>query len=151
MKCLLLLLLLPLFGRTQKIVLIDRHFREPVAVTDSISLKQFSSSFPVYLNQFDSLIRVAEEFRQRQDRGKGERGGRVLFSLESGQFASDQMENAYNKKGVLIVERVADVQTFLGLVAPADLNRKAAQKLPVFIDSFRNDRPLLTPEPARNP
>ena len=151
MKYLLLLLLLPLFGSTQKIVLLDRQFRNPVTLTDSISPEQFPGTFPVYLNQFDSLIKVADHYRQSFNRGRGEKHGPGTFYLGSTKFVSGNKENAYTGNQVLIATRVGFVQTSLELVGPADSNRRAQQKLAVFIDYLRNNRPLLAPEPARAP
>jgi hypothetical protein len=148
MKFGLMLLLLPLFCDAQEIALLDRHFKKPVLYTNSLQGDALYRCFPVYRADLDSVIQVTETLLSSVQAGKPPEPDAVFLPAGHSFFAVRTWKTgAYTNYFVVLSTRSGDKGATLELLSEQDGNKKAAQKLLVFLDYLKNNRHLTTTEP----
>ncbi|MGN6533157.1 MAG: hypothetical protein ACTHK0_15550 [Ginsengibacter sp.] len=82
MKKIILLLLIPVCVKAQKVALLNTGFKTPIIYTDSVTVQQATSLFPVSTNDFDSLYANLDFINKMLK--KRQRSKMKSFELHSG-------------------------------------------------------------------
>jgi hypothetical protein len=142
-----LLMLLPLFCGAQEIILLDRHFKEPIQFTRSFTREALNSNFPVYRADIDAIIHITETLLAAIRSGnKPEQGARILQAGHSRLTILGRSSGIYSTQLVVLTSRSGNKGATLELLTEKDGTKKAAQKLLVFLDYLKNNRSIWAPE-----
>ncbi len=141
-----LLLLLPCFARAQSIALVDRAFKNPVTVTDTLTARQLSGKlFPIYTTDLDSVIVLTEHLARYIDAKAVHEPDMHFRTVGHSQFAvTTQRTGQYNTYGIFLSTRSGNLGAALEVVNPGNGNKKAAQQLHLFLDYLKNNRHIAT-------
>jgi hypothetical protein len=143
-----LLLLLPCFARAQSIALVDRAFKVPLTVTDTLTARQLSGKlFPIYTSDLDSVILLTEYLARYIDAGTVYQPEMHIRAVGHSQFAvTTQRMGQYNTYGIFLNTRSGNLGAALEVVKRGNGNKKAAQQLHLFLDYLKNNRHIATAE-----
>lgn len=138
---LLLLLLAPLFGSSQKLALVDRKLMSPMQLADSMELSKVKSDFfPVYLEDLDSMILTLEAYRRWIDQGKEiPEGGRTKVVGHTSFFTDNYSYGPRDRYRIVVNTGDSDYRTSMVLVHKDLSTRQALQNLTELIDYLRNN------------
>jgi hypothetical protein len=158
------LLLLPGIALAQTIALLDRNFKKPIAVTETLTREQLSGKwFPIYVTDLDTVIKVAEALAHAISNGTLPPSNTQLIQAGHSHFAvAAQRTGGYTTCNIALATQSGNMGATLLLVRKEDSNRKAAQLLLLFLDYIKNNRhmavqksngivsaaPLLSPRSA---
>lgn len=144
----LLLLLLPGFAYAQTIALLDRAFKNPVTVTETVTSQQLSGKwFPVYIADFENVIRLTERLvRSINNRTLPSSGTQVLGVGHSRVAITAHGTGVHTTYSIFLSTRSGNIGASLQLVKRDEGNRKAVQELLLFLDYLKNNRHMLESE-----
>lgn len=144
--CLFLLLAISRFAVAQDIALIDRHFKNPMSVTKKLTVEQLSGKqFPVYIADLDSVIRLTETLSEYINAGIVHEPDMQIFQVGSSHFAiNTERKGVYNMYSIFLSTKAGNVGASIELVKRGDGNKKAVQRLQVFLDYLKNNRHMIT-------
>ena len=149
---LLFILLVPLAGSAQKFALLDRDFKRPVVITDTLtSVIGSDRRFPVYIKDIDSLILFTEQLARNIYAGKTYEDQTVYSAVGSSWFLAHREKlRSVNKYYITLNTRANNIGSSMELVSNFDGNRAALQKIYIFLDYLRNNRLLIKDAMATN-
>lgn len=138
----LILLLLPGIALAQTIALLDRNFKIPVAVTETLTREQLSGKwFPVYIADLDTMIQLVEALaRSVNHRTLPPSYAQVIQAGHSHVAVTTERSGGYTTCSIALATRCGNIGAVLQLVRKEDSNRKAAQLLLAFLDYIKNNR-----------
>lgn len=137
--------MLPLFGKAQSIALVDRDFKRPMTLTQTLSIAQLAGRhFPIQTADLDSVIEVTATLaRQIADRTAPEAEMQVITAGKSRFAITIQKAGNYNTYRVLLSTVSGNLGASLELVNGRDNNYSAVQKLYIFLDYLKNNIHLI--------
>lgn len=137
--------MLPLFGKAQSIALVDRDFKRPMTLTQTLSIAQLAGRhFPIHTADLDSVIEVTATLaRQIADRTAPESEMQVITAGKSKFAITIQKAGNYNTYRVLLSTMSDNLGASLELVNDRDNNYSAVQKLYIFLDYLKNNIHLI--------
>ena len=141
----LIVFLSPVFAMAQKVVLIDRNFYHSVTTADSISMEQVSSGLlPVYYKDLQAVsqqmqwlikhlispatINMDESF--------------VLKMGSSSCIVTIENNRRVDRYTIVLNSEINYVKTSV-VLASGEPNRRALQRVAIFVDYLRNNSSLL--------
>jgi hypothetical protein len=138
----LLLLLLPCVALAQDIALLDRDFKNPIAVTQTVTAAQLSNKlFPVYTTDLDTMVRVLENLARTINTGEVHEPAMQLLPVGHSQFTiNTERMGSFNTYAIYLSTRTGDLGASLELVKRGEGNRKTLENLFLFLDYLKNNR-----------
>lgn len=144
MKTCVLFLMLPILAGAQSIVLLDRAYKSPITVTETITQGQSGKWFPVYIADLDKVIRLTEQLAASINRGTIVSSSLQILPVGHSHFAiTMQHAGAYSSYSISLATRSGNVGTFLQLVTQNQGSKKALQELLLFLDYLKNNRHIV--------
>lgn len=143
--CIVLLYILPVCAYAQSIALLDREFKNPITVTETLTRDQLSGrTFPIYTADLDVVIRLTEKLARSLVSGTQPLSGMELLPAGHSHIAvATQRTGAHTTYSVSLSTRSGDVGTFLQLVKRNQGNKRAVQELLLFLDYLKNNRHMV--------
>lgn len=145
MKALIFSLLFPIFCSAQQIVLLDRGFKEPMRVTNTITTGDLLKGwFPIHIKDVDSIVKKVAWFQKYINTGQRHENESIVMNVGNTNFIS-QVEKQGNSNNYYIVlnTTTGNYGATMLLVKKRDSKKRALQKLNIFIDYLRNNMSVL--------
>ena len=132
----------------QEIVLLDRSFRKPIAVTQNVTAAQLQDrKFPIYVTDLDSVIKIIENLANHINTGAVHEGGTQMLAVGHSQFSiTTYNKQNYNNYSIHFSTQSGDLGASVKLVKQEDNTRKAVQRLRIFLDYLKNNQHILEQE-----
>jgi hypothetical protein len=145
MKILFLLLCIPFAMQAQKIALVDREFKSPIIFMDSVAhAETYQDRFPIYINDMDVVLKTTERLARYINTGRQHDAGEQSFTTGKSRFLAQTEKTGHsNRYRIIINTRTGSMGTSLTLVNQDDGQRKAVQKLNIFVDYLKNNLSAL--------
>ena len=137
---LLILFFVPLISAAQKLALIDRRFQQPIAMVDTITGDQVTKGIvPVYQEDISSIVELMQLLAKNIGNGKvlSSRSFDVKMGNSKCIINTEKTGSQYNYNIVLNTS-MQDFKTSI-LLVDHETNKRAAQRLNIFIDYLRNN------------
>lgn len=132
----------------QEIALLDRAFKNPMALTQKLTIEQLGGKqFPVYKADLEAVIRLMENLSRYINTGTvHETATQLLPAGHSNLTVAMQRTGAYCTYTVFVNTRSNDIGASLEVVKSGSGNKKALQQLQAFLDYLKNNRHIITAE-----
>ena len=131
----------------QKLLLLDRHFVEPVTIEDTITTEQVGNgSLPIYFKDLNSVISTMEWLVKHMEAHK--LNHEESFDLKMGNskcIVMTKKKGNSNKYNIVLNTMTNNLKTYIVLVA-WEGNKRAIQRLNIFMDYLKNNSSVMLNE-----
>lgn len=140
-----ILFFIPLFGGAQKLALIDRKLQEPIAIVDTITHEQVTSGIlPVFKEDVSTIVELMQRLAKAIDNGGVPPS--MSFDVKMGKtkciISTEKVGKQYHYNIVLNTS-MHNFKTSI-LLVDHEKNKRAAQRLNIFIDYLRNNQASIS-------
>ena len=146
MKTLLLILFsLPFFCKAQKLILIDRNFYQPIGLADSISMEQVSQGLlPVYYKDLQAVNQQMQWLIKQMISPAGiDMEEPIILKMGSSNcIVSAEKNRRIDKYTIILNTEMNNIKTSI-ILASGEPNKRALQRLTIFMDYIRNNSSLF--------
>ena len=133
--------------KAQKLMLLDRHFVEPVTIEDTITPEQAGNgTLPIYLKDINSVISTMEWLVKYMTADKLNK--EEFFDLKMGNskcIVRTEKNGHSNKYNIVLNTMTNSLKTYIVLVA-WEGNKRAIQRLNIFMDYLKNNSSIMLNE-----
>ena len=145
MKPLLYLLFFTSFNcKAQKLLLLDRHFVEPVTMEDTITIEQAGNGrLPIYFKDLNSVISTMEWLVKHMEAHKLNHEESFDFKMGNSKcIVMTEKTGNSNKYNIVLNTMTNNLKTYIVLVA-WEGNKRAIQRLNIFMDYLKNNSSVM--------
>ena len=145
MKTLLLILFFsPFFSKAQKVILIDRNFYHPVSIPDSFSMEQASTGvLAVYHKDLQALSEGMQWLIKHMTKPAIDMEESFVLKMGNSNCIVTTEKNSHtNKRSIVLNTEANNIKTSIVLAA-GESNKRALQRVTVFVDYLRNNSSSL--------
>ena len=146
MKTLLLVVFFcPVFGIAQKLVLIDRNFYHPAIIADFITMEQAANGLlPVYHKDLQAVSQQMQWLVKHMisPAATTMEESFVLKMGSSNCVVTTEKNRRIDKYTIVLNTEMANMKTSI-VVASGEPNKRALQRVTIFMDYLRNNSSLL--------
>ena len=145
MKPLLYLLFFTSFNcKAQKLLLLDRHFVEPVTMEDTITIEQAGNGMlPIYFKDINSVLSNMKWLVKYMEAHK--LNLEESFDLKMGNskcIVTTEKTGNSNRYNIVLNTMTSNLKTYIVLVA-WEGNKRAIQRLNIFMDYLKNNSSVM--------
>ena len=127
-------------GNAQKVALIDRHFKTPLLLADTLSIDAMIMGwFPIYYPDVDSIIEITSYFIKHIDRNNVEPPSVKEQAVGYSKiFYTSTGKNHRYRSTISLCTTHNNISTYIKLTEN-DSNKRCVQKLNDFTDYLKNN------------
>ena len=127
---------------TQDLVLLDRKWKQPVQLIDSVTLQVLlGGSFPIYKSDLDRTITILEHILEKGVQEQDFEYYNHPLPIEGTQVVGQLSNRA--KHRIFLKTRVGNYTTFMDLISGSETPFQKGRKLFQLLDYLKNNRSLL--------
>ncbi len=145
MKYLLLLLLIPAFGSSQRIALLSKDYKKPILYTDSVTVEQMVNYFPVEIKSFDTLYASLNYLKQLLTVRQRSKMQSFEFHCGFTVIKTEKIIHAYGDHfRVTARSKVHEISSSIRLAHDADNNKTNSRRIARLMEYMQTNKSLFT-------
>ena len=136
--------LLPLVSKAQKIALLDRNFYHSINIADSITMEQAAKGIlPVYHRDLQAIIQGMQWLIQYITAPKINKEESFILKMGNSKcIVKTESYRHINNYNIVLNTEANNIKTSI-VLASSEPNKRAAQRVAVFMDYLRNNSWLI--------